>query len=554
MTAECEQLRSEIQRLRQEIQTLDGKFIPASERAAIYSGIATATASAALANSAAAAAGAAASSASAIASAALAGFQVVLNQLRAYVRREELKAIKNRLSVIEAFQDTLVRLIELVKNQADRNKSELARLDAFTQQLNAKLNSFIAQLAGISQSLRDLLNSVSEIKSTLRSHANRIAFLEQKLEAINQSLLEALRLAREALQKASDALQKAKENGRQILILQGLVAALSAGLAALTATVSGLSAAVAVLGKTVASLVTAVARNTAAIARLLGQLGQIRLRLRFIEIGLDQIETLANQARQLALNALDKAGFAIDFAKSLSLGGNVNQADSALLRKLLSLALRNNAAIAQASQLAGLAVQKLGGSITGSVDVSPCESDSPELIPYSGQGLVGVYSALRGLATLNQRSYDSVKCGTNGTAALPMYFEVRPGEIPQLNVQWGPASGGSSRWSMTIPHPKNGLSTLPVNFPTYWKGNTQISYRLSDNSKVILNARSRNDGLPVLNYIRTLINPSFIDPSALPVINDNAGQGRVKVVQVRARYMQFFQGHRDTIADWDRRL
>lgn len=207
-------------------------------------------------------------------------------------------------------------------------------------------------------------------------------------------------------------------------------------------------------------------------------------------------------------------------------------------------------------------IPEIEASGYGVMDLAPCASEiDPENPPdplegaYEGSGLDGIYAAIAQITkSLNLIRADT-KCPPDGNAALPMHFETRAGTVPQLVVSWRSVEGGQSKWSFCIPHPKPIINHNTVfSFPTYTKGNTQLTYTLLNNSKVILNAISEAEGLRILTYVKTLIDPAYINPLATPKITKGAGQGQLREVLVKATYIQKFQGHLSEVALWAKSL
>jgi hypothetical protein len=551
MTAECDQIRVEIQRLRQELAGLDQRYMLQSERIPIYTGIAAATAAAALAQNGANAAGSRAATALGIARSALAGFQFVLGLLRAYVVRTELNALSRRIDAVEGNLDVLTRLAGVLSRRISALENRLSILEA---------------------QLLALLSRVSSIESQIRFIQTAIRFLNEAIIRIDAYL------------SNLDSRVRALERWR--LIISAEVVALAAAIAALTATVAGLVATVAALSATVAAIGRAVAALTITVARLQAQ---IILALRLARSAISQAEIairLATLARRIAIEArgiaidarltarlaLRRANQAIDIAITAS-----NRADLAYSTAQFSLQLAQalrvqiialNARIAAIQlQINGMLTllttirDLLNAPVSGEIDLTPCDhpvGDAPVIVPYGGVGLAGIASAVTAAITAARVIHENTKCPSESSAALPMHFEQRPGEVPQLVIQWGPvdaqSDGGASRWSLSLPHPRDSLDHRSAYaFPAYTKGNLQFTYKLSDNSKIILNANTKDDGFVILDYLKTLVDPGFILPMQQPTITENAGQN-LKIVLVRATYLQFFRGHRNQAAEWSIRL
>lgn len=207
-------------------------------------------------------------------------------------------------------------------------------------------------------------------------------------------------------------------------------------------------------------------------------------------------------------------------------------------------------------------LQKLEGNGKGIFDLAPCESEiDPQNPPnplaglYEGEGLAGLYAAIAQLTkSLNLVRADT-KCPPDVNAALPMFWEMKVGEVPQLVIIWRkitppgePVSG--STWSMTIPHPRADIGPdYEFSFPSYMKGGNMASMRLSDNSQCIVNAVSEPEAQKVLDYVTTLIDPAFI-PDEGPKVVYSKGVAEYAEVDVKAVYVKKFAGHKTTAPLW----
>lgn len=181
-----------------------------------------------------------------------------------------------------------------------------------------------------------------------------------------------------------------------------------------------------------------------------------------------------------------------------------------------------------------------------------CDDGSPYLLPWHGSGLTGLYDALEVLTEATNRVWAQVKCPPETTAAVPMVWETKVQEHPQLIVLWGPIKGGSSRWSMHIPHPKKSIGqTYSFNFPVYTKGPVRGTLVLSDNSRVVVNASSEAECKKILSYARSLIEPSYLETSRQVFTKGSTGMA---VKPVKAVYLKAFAGHRNQAPLWVRQL
>jgi hypothetical protein len=193
-------------------------------------------------------------------------------------------------------------------------------------------------------------------------------------------------------------------------------------------------------------------------------------------------------------------------------------------------------------------------------DLAPCESEIDPLNPpdplaglYEGEGLTGVYAAIAAITkSLNLVRADT-KCLEGSNAALPMYWEIKSGEIPQFSVLWKPAEGGNSRWAMSVPHPRADLGKdFLYSFPTYQKGPNMANMKLLDNSKIIINVASKGEAAKVMNYAYSLIDPAFRPETIAYTYSENVSTARI--VTVSACYIKKFAGHTNVAPLWARAL
>jgi hypothetical protein len=216
--------------------------------------------------------------------------------------------------------------------------------------------------------------------------------------------------------------------------------------------------------------------------------------------------------------------------------------------------------LAEIKRLLERALGKLEGKGKAIFDLAPCESEIDPLNPpdplaglYEGEGLTGVYAAIAAITkSLNLVRADT-KCLEGSNAALPMYWEIKSGEIPQFSVLWKPAEGGNSRWAMSVPHPRADLGKdFLYSFPTYQKGPNMANMKLLDNSKIIINVASKGEAAKVMNYAYSLIDPAFRPETIAYTYSENVSTARI--VTVSACYIKKFAGHTNVAPLWARAL
>ncbi|MEO0884686.1 MAG: hypothetical protein AAFY54_01980 [Cyanobacteria bacterium J06648_10] len=208
-------------------------------------------------------------------------------------------------------------------------------------------------------------------------------------------------------------------------------------------------------------------------------------------------------------------------------------------------------------------LEKLQGSGEGALDLKPCDYEDPAFgalldpdaapveAEYEGEGLAGIYSAIAAIEKSLNAIHGNTKCPTESSAALPMFWELKHGEIPQLVVSWRKVEPGSdSKWSMTIPHPIETINrNYPFDFPEYIKGGNLMSVRLTDNSQIRINAFSEEEAQKVVDYVLTLVDPVFLPPLG-PKIVYSKGVADFAEVAVKAVHIKKFNGHKTGIPVW----
>ena len=188
----------------------------------------------------------------------------------------------------------------------------------------------------------------------------------------------------------------------------------------------------------------------------------------------------------------------------------------------------------------------------GAINMPDCNTQTPDLLPWTGSGLTGIYQALEQLSNATSKLWEQVKCPPEALAAVPMAWETKVKEHPQLIVIWGPTEGKHARWSMHIPHPKRIVSeTYEFQFPTYTKGPVRGCLILSDNSRLVVNGASEAECTTVISYCKTLIETQYLEGSHVVFTK---GVANHNVVVVKATYIKKFAGHRDQVPLWAKSL
>ncbi|MEH2448943.1 MAG: hypothetical protein V7K18_25105 [Nostoc sp.] len=138
----------------------------------------------------------------------------------------------------------------------------------------------------------------------------------------------------------------------------------------------------------------------------------------------------------------------------------------------------------------------------------------------------------------------------------PEWWQVRVFQRPQLVIQYAQLLPdnkiGRSRWAVTIPHYNKPKEYKPK-FPQYDKGNFEGILVLKDNSKIIINAKSKPECTRVLENFKLFINPVYLKDIQLPKIGERPGVYKeVSVVHVYAHF--FKDGQKDNVPTWSIKL
>ncbi|MEH2454488.1 hypothetical protein [Nostoc sp.] len=138
-------------------------------------------------------------------------------------------------------------------------------------------------------------------------------------------------------------------------------------------------------------------------------------------------------------------------------------------------------------------------------------------------------------------------------AAVPEWWQVRPeGKRPQLIILCGEKNDkghiGYLIYPITIPHPKTTRhQTSPI--PDYKKGNTEAILTLKDNSKVIVNAYDNDTANSLMEAIKPLIDPTYLEGSFTKV-GLRKGQALLEITVTAKEGRYFSQGLKNTKPDW----
>ncbi|MEM9121504.1 MAG: hypothetical protein AAGD09_27045 [Cyanobacteria bacterium P01_F01_bin.56] len=166
-----------------------------------------------------------------------------------------------------------------------------------------------------------------------------------------------------------------------------------------------------------------------------------------------------------------------------------------------------------------------------------------------------------GLSATNQmildgltRIWDRVKCEADSAGSVPESFIAKAPTIkPQLQLQFKKAgSKSSSRWHVTIPHFNQAFKDALEPF-TYQRGDIRCVYTLTDNTKIIVNALDKGEGIRVLTYLQQFIENEYRSSIATVSFHEIPGRGITKQ-QVVSSFAKYFEGTLEAPPVWTRRI
>jgi hypothetical protein len=139
----------------------------------------------------------------------------------------------------------------------------------------------------------------------------------------------------------------------------------------------------------------------------------------------------------------------------------------------------------------------------------------------------------------------------NAVATVPEWWQIPPeGKRPQLVIVYREKLQdeklGKDYYPVTIPHPN--LNNLPVyrdNLPIYQKGIFQVVYKLTDNSKIIINGRDKQKALSFMSGLISLVDGDYINPNAYFQVSEFT-QAKFKQIDMIAWRMDYYPFGRAT--------
>lgn len=468
--------------------------------------------------------------------------------------------------------NTLEDLVKEIQSRLEFAHQRITALSGLLAALTAVVTALGIVVAGLSRTVAALAAAVAALQAQLIALRAAIFTIGRTVARLAVRIATVERIARDALRRAQDALSLARRALSKAVSAYNLAnSAFQQAMKAYSIAIQARGIARLALDKANSALRLA-QRAIAKIQDLTRFVLRIDFRVQILERLMELIQQRLTEIKELLMGS---ANGAISLAPCLlsdaSDPGDGSEAETRIIQfngSGLTGLYSTTKALAEVVEVLhentkcnSEILNRLDGSGNGIFDLSLCEPpEDPDAEPlqatYEGKGLGGVYSAIAAITESLNLIHADTKCppDTDCNAALPMAFETKVGEIPQLVILWGNVEGGSSRWAMNLPHPRADLGPKSqFSFPPYRKGNVQFTLVLKDNSKIILNANSKADGQGIMAYLKTLVNPAFLT-DAQPRITENAGSGNLASPRVRATFIKAFSGHRDQAPLWSKAL
>ncbi|KGF72483.1 hypothetical protein DO97_07945 [Neosynechococcus sphagnicola sy1] len=141
-------------------------------------------------------------------------------------------------------------------------------------------------------------------------------------------------------------------------------------------------------------------------------------------------------------------------------------------------------------------------------------------------------------------------------AAIPEQWDIKVGNNrPQLIIQFGEKLQGnkvdSPKYSIVIPWANTTTAIKNSPIGQWDKGKIRCSYEMPDNSKIIVFAKTENEGKRVINQALTVVQGNKKRSDNL-IICTRIDSTRFKEITVVPRILRFFStGQGKAIPDWE---
>jgi hypothetical protein len=179
---------------------------------------------------------------------------------------------------------------------------------------------------------------------------------------------------------------------------------------------------------------------------------------------------------------------------------------------------------------------------------TPKPEDNQTQLAYTGKGFAGLHELTKTFNDNLLTVFNEI-CQKEVVAAVPEWWQVRAGsDRPQLVVIY---RAGTSNWSMSIPWYRGAYkSAIIKQIPGYTRGAYASYLTLGDNSKIVVNAVSKQAGEVFLSRIRSVISSEMLKDATIQTGGERKGKpiNNVAVKPVYAKY--FANGQKDQLPDW----
>lgn len=182
------------------------------------------------------------------------------------------------------------------------------------------------------------------------------------------------------------------------------------------------------------------------------------------------------------------------------------------------------------------------------------EEPGKNFFSAGGRGLGILSSNQKVLIDLLNEVWEKVKCESDSYASIPdsATFKV-PNIVPQLSLQFKESGNNKgSRWHITIPRFNEAFKDNLEPF-TYQKGNYRCGLELTDNSKIIVNAVTEDEGRRVIAHCRQFVLPEYLTPLDWIKVNKIPSR-QFKEVTVVSCHAKYFTGRLDEPPKWVRKI
>lgn len=195
--------------------------------------------------------------------------------------------------------------------------------------------------------------------------------------------------------------------------------------------------------------------------------------------------------------------------------------------------------------------ERLAVSGIGSVDLTPCDAEEEVIEVYQGEGIEGVFAAIDAITQSLNLIHENTRCDTGEcVSAVPDWWQVRKGAgTPQLSVVLR-KHGTKNYHSLNIPHPITEPRPTRSPIAPYTAGNWQATIYCTDNSKFIVNAKTKTEAVRVATEAAALIKPAFL-PSPLQIATTERRGFAINTSIMHPRYLDYFsEGQKGRRPDW----